>query len=256
MKSRLRLLWVVAFILLLGGDSYAKEWRGIVPLHSTREDVIRLLGVSPDINDIRAKYFFDKEDVYIVFSGDQLCALHSKHTVLLIQVAPKTQLSLSELKLDERGFRKFEPSSPPDIGYDGFISDVDGVLIRTFKGKVVEIVYVANAADRNRCPAYYGDLEGFLHLYVDSSFSSAKFDEFGDIGFADEKARLDTFADQLQAHPETLGHIIVYAGRRSQLGAAAARAKRARTYLVTQRRIDGRRIATTDGGQREERSVY
>src|SRR6266849_4384328 len=38
---------VLSFLLLLTGavTSLAKEWRGIVPLHSTRADVERLLGV-------------------------------------------------------------------------------------------------------------------------------------------------------------------------------------------------------------------
>lgn len=41
----LRLLLVLCFIELTVGDLLAKEWKGIKPLHSTREDVERVLQV-------------------------------------------------------------------------------------------------------------------------------------------------------------------------------------------------------------------
>ena len=90
---------------------------------------------------------------------------------------------------------------------------------------------------------------------VGDFFPSAKFDEFGDISFTGEIVRLDTFANQLRAHPESVGHIIVYAGRLAQIAAAATRAKRAKMYLVKNRGIDERRITAIAGGRREELSV-
>lgn len=41
------------------------------------------------------------------------------------------------------------------------------------------------------------------------------FDSYGDISWEDEKAHLDNFAIALQRDPNTIGYIIVYAGRRA-----------------------------------------
>jgi hypothetical protein len=229
-----------------------KEWRGIVPMHSTRADVNRLLGTSPDFNTIRAKYFLDNEDVYIVFSSDesyQACAKQlPKDTVLLIEVTPKTNLQLSDLRLDKADLRTFEPSSPPGIGYEGFIDDANGVVVRTFKGRVDQIAYVATSEDRKLCPEYYEHIEGALKLIVD--FYPRKFDEYANIPFADEKERLDNLAIQLQNEPESVGYLIFFWGRNLAPAAAKARADRAKNYLATKR--DMKRIVIVNGGRREE----
>src|SRR6185295_14720076 len=56
-----------------------------------------------------------------------------------------------------------------------------------------------------------------------------KFDEYGNIKFNDEKARLDNYAIQLQNQPGSQGYIIAYG---SCEGEAQARADRAKDYLV------------------------
>jgi hypothetical protein len=82
-----------------------------------------------------------------------------------------------------------------------------------------------------------------------------KFDEYGDIRFNDEKARLDNFAIQLQNEPGSTGVIVVYAARTGPAGQAQARADRAKDYLVNTRGIDANRIRTIDGGCREDLTV-
>ncbi|HYE66712.1 MAG TPA: hypothetical protein VD966_14080, partial [Pyrinomonadaceae bacterium] len=82
-----------------------------------------------------------------------------------------------------------------------------------------------------------------------------RFDEYGDIRFNDEKARLDNFAIQLQNTPGAQGYIIVYAARTGPAGQAQARADRARDYLVNTRGIDPGRITTIDAGCRESLTV-
>src|ERR1044072_614183 len=98
MKTFFKLLILAAIILRLSEACNAKEWRGLIPLHSTRDDVTRLLGPSSDPNIIRAIYSLEKEDVYIVFSSDELnpgcTGSVPKDTVLLIQVTPRTKLPL------------------------------------------------------------------------------------------------------------------------------------------------------------------
>jgi len=77
------------------------------------------------------------------------------------------------------------------------------------------------------------------------------FDQFGDIDFEDEKARLDNFVIQLFNQETATGYIFVYAGRRSYEGEAVERLLRAKQYLVGVRKIDPRRIITIDGGYQE-----
>lgn len=79
-----------------------------------------------------------------------------------------------------------------------------------------------------------------------------KFDEYGNITFNDEKARLDNYAIQLQNDPTSTGTIIAYG---SCAGEAQARADRARDYLVNTRGIDASRLTTLDGGCRDALTV-
>jgi hypothetical protein len=79
-----------------------------------------------------------------------------------------------------------------------------------------------------------------------------KFDEYGNIRFNDEKARLDNYAIQLQNEPGSTGTIIAYG---SCAGEAQARADRAKDYLVNTRGIEAGRITTVDGGCRADLTV-
>ena len=78
---------------------------------------------------------------------------------------------------------------------------------------------------------------------------SVKFDEYGDIKFNDEKARLDNYAIQLQNQPGSQGYILAYG---ACAGQAQARADRAKDYLINTRGIDASRLVTVDGGCRSD----
>jgi hypothetical protein len=82
-----------------------------------------------------------------------------------------------------------------------------------------------------------------------------KVDEYGNIRFNDEKARLDNFAIELQNDPTAQGHLVCYGGRTGRTGEAQRRCDRARNYLVNTRGISADRIVTVDGGFREELTV-
>jgi hypothetical protein len=79
-----------------------------------------------------------------------------------------------------------------------------------------------------------------------------KFDEYGNIKFNDEKARLDNYAIQLQNEPGSQGYIIAYGACE---GEAQARADRAKDYLVNTRGIEAARLVTVDGGCMSELKV-
>jgi hypothetical protein len=78
-----------------------------------------------------------------------------------------------------------------------------------------------------------------------------KFDEFPNLAFDDQKARLDNLAIELANQPDATGYIIVYQGRTSRTGQADRLAERARDYLVRTRGLDPRRIMVSNGGYRE-----
>jgi hypothetical protein len=81
---------------------------------------------------------------------------------------------------------------------------------------------------------------------------AVKFDEYGNIRFNDEKARLDNYAIQLQNQPGTTGTIIVYG---TCAGEGQQRGDRAKDYLVNTRGIEAGRITVVDGGCRADMAV-
>ena len=84
---------------------------------------------------------------------------------------------------------------------------------------------------------------------------SRKVDEYGNIKFNDEKARLDNYAIELQNDPTAQGYLVCYGGRTGRTGEAQRRCDRAKNYLVSTRGIDASRVVTVDGGFREELTV-
>ncbi|MBC7798624.1 MAG: PKD domain-containing protein, partial [Pyrinomonadaceae bacterium] len=73
-------------------------------------------------------------------------------------------------------------------------------------------------------------------------------DEYGKLKPNDEKARLDTFAVELQNNPNARGLIIAYGTGRNPARNAQARIAFALRYLTQTRGIDAGRIDTVDGG--------
>ncbi|HEX8145408.1 MAG TPA: hypothetical protein VF553_22760 [Pyrinomonadaceae bacterium] len=84
---------------------------------------------------------------------------------------------------------------------------------------------------------------------------SRQFDKYGDLAFADEKKRLDHFAEQLKKEPESQGHIMVYGKRGAPAVEAQERGARAKDYLVTKGGIAAERLVTIDGGEHERMSI-
>lgn len=82
-----------------------------------------------------------------------------------------------------------------------------------------------------------------------------KFDEYGNISFGDEKARLDNVAAWLKDDADDVVYLYAYNGRRGCIGAAEARAIRAKDYLVRERGIAPERVTWKEGGHREELTI-
>lgn len=64
-----RLLPIVLLVLLASSSVAAKDFHGIRPMHSTREDVIAILG-QPLSKESRWAYFLDEGEVHITFADE------------------------------------------------------------------------------------------------------------------------------------------------------------------------------------------
>ncbi|MDQ1636912.1 MAG: hypothetical protein QOF62_251 [Pyrinomonadaceae bacterium] len=78
------------------------------------------------------------------------------------------------------------------------------------------------------------------------------FDEYGEISWEAEKARLDNFAIQLQQDSDLVGYILVYDALRGCPGEAQARAIRAKSYMVEHRGVLWNRVVWRPEGYQPE----
>ncbi len=239
---------IICIYVFLGILPFQKQgWRGIVPLHSTREEVERLIG--PPMTENGLTYDLKNERVNVIYS-DGACAKGQPSewnvpagTVVGIIIYPQTKLLLYDLNISLNGFKKHvNPHNQDSIYYN---NEEDGISIGTTpNGEVTVIQYLPAAKDSYlRCPN---------SPVKQPSLEAHKFDEYVNLPFRDERARLDNLANYLKERPELIGYIIAYAGRQAREGEAKARAERAKNYLVNERGIDSIRVISIDGGYREK----
>jgi hypothetical protein len=144
----LKILPIFALCLYCAELVQAKEWRGIVPLKSTRADVERLFGKPNGLG----RYEFDNERAYIDYAKgcdqlqDCLCVV-PKDTVISIFVTLETNLKLSELKIDRSKYKKSRSAHLPSIL--NFTNDEEGVTytIDETDEEVMHITYLPSARD-------------------------------------------------------------------------------------------------------------
>ena len=243
-----KVLLCICMTLCLARISLAKQWRGIVPLHSTCNDVKRLLGVTT----CDGSYELEGENVYIWFSQ---CPCYEKMreewnvprgTVTAISVRPKRKMQLSNFGVEETKYKK---SVDPN-GHVYYTNEEAGIYFQTnSQGQVINISYMPAAKDNYlRCPRSSGvesQEKGDPH-------GTIIFDEYGKLAYGEEKKRLDAFAVQLRlSGKEVKGYILFYGGRRGPEGGAQTLAERAKGYLIS-KGVDNERIMIMDGGYREE----
>jgi hypothetical protein len=253
MKISFKVIGCIGTLVSIVVVTQAQGWRGIVPLHSTRLDVERLIG-PPMQNGIT--YDLKSERVTIGYS-DGACAKGQSsewnvplNTVITITIYPQTKVMLVDLRGDLARFEKYvNPNDPEIISYK---NDEEGIGISArLTGEVIVVRYFPPAKDRNmRCPHFSPDRLGM------SEMQYYKFDQYSKLSLSDEKARLNNFAIELQkTKPDLKGYIIVYTGPRARSGEAKMRAERAKAHLVKARGIDPGRIVAIDGGCRARLQV-
>jgi hypothetical protein len=186
MRFIVNALYCICLLLVVGGACQAKNWRGLVPLHSSREDVEKLLGPPPpppsdgswlySLHAGRSVYILDEGEIYIVYANGKIpewndCAGKvPEGTVLLITVKPKKEMTLDDLHLDGKRLKAFDGSKPGKIGYQGYLDSEAGIGVRTYKGRVEEISYLAAPRDRHLCQSYYKNLKAFIQIQIAYEF--------------------------------------------------------------------------------------
>lgn len=224
------------------GSHQDKGWRGIIPLHSKRTDVERLIGPPEQGGDVavyRTKNGLVEVDYASAPCKGRVLGWNVSHdTVLQIHVAPQTG---EHVTIDEGTFVK----AYGHLMRPNYINLKEGLRYELLPdGTIYSISYIPSKADAPfRCPGF-PPYDGGLTQY-------RPFDTFGDTPTIDKEARLDNFAATLWSDPGSKGYVIVYAGRRARVDEGKTEAERAREYLVVKRKVDKRRIIALDGGYRE-----
>lgn len=225
-------------------------WKGIVPLHSTRVDVERLLGPSKD--NCQCFYETKKEKIFVHYA-DGACEgfLHGwdvgKDTVLMITVRSNTETRLADLSLDLTKYIETPGADTPKAYYTDLNAGVRYQV--SDLGIVTAVDYVPKRADYNlRC-------KGFPSVPDLGHREFKPFDVYSNIFPADEYARLDNFSIWLRDEPQMKGYILVYASKEFPANKARMRAQNAKKYLVERRNMESKRIDVIEGGYREQFEV-
>jgi hypothetical protein len=240
-KPIITCMWMAITIL---GFSQEKGWRGIVPLHSTRADVEQMLGAPKESRGVSSTYDTTEGRVLVFYSADRCKEGGAndwnvpRDTVLSITFHPTAKLLVDDLRLDKAKYERVPDFHVQSVVY--YFNKEEGIRI---SARVLEkegedmssITYEPAAKDS------YLKCSTSIAPNADANekeYLIRKFDEYSDLSFEDEKARLDNFAIYLQKNePKFKSYIIVYAGQRTPSGEAQARAKRAKDYLVKVRGI-------------------
>jgi len=140
-------------ILLIPGAANGKAWKGIVPLHSTRADVERLLG-PPGLDD--SGYDIDDARVSITYSfqgcqeGLPVGWKVAPNTVVSISVSSIGEVTLSDVLVAGRNYDQiYRVHTPRAVDY---VDVQEGVRYVTTEGEVQTIMNLASKAEKKGLP--------------------------------------------------------------------------------------------------------
>jgi len=246
-------LWI-CFLAVLSMSTLVQGqgWRGIVPLHSTRKAVERLIG--QPLKPGGTTYDLPNERVNIGYSAVP-CTKGWPYgwnvppgTVTSIDVFPKRKVMLSELHLDLTKFTSFNnPHLQGEIHYNNF---EEGFSIRGEGEDVVSFAYFPRIRDHASllCPEA---AERESEIKAGEKAAVPPFMSYSDISSKEEQTRLKIFADQLRNQSSnSMIYIIGYGGRHACPKEAISRTERAKSYLI-KLGVSAQRIVQINGGYAE-----
>jgi hypothetical protein len=144
-------IFVFSLILSFSTIAIAKEWRGIVPLQSTRDDVVRLFGTSSGGGSYG--YEFENERVFFQYQyPDNQCGQKWGHwnvplyTVLEVTVYPKNKILFADLGLDMSKYKKSHTCSPGSYHY---FNAEEGINYSVYEGIVSQIAFLPTDKDKD-----------------------------------------------------------------------------------------------------------
>jgi hypothetical protein len=242
-EVKLALALIIALLSAAASVS-AAEWRGIVPLQSTREDVKRQLG-RPKVETSNAFYYRLSRELAVVHFQPAITCEEScgfgwnvrPGTVVGIGVIPtvKARSNLEAGFVIERTKEGFEYHSDAS----------SGLHLEKYKGHITLVTYSAASTDQNlECRSVRDCIR---HRFP-------QFDEFGDISFSEVRARVDNFVMRLR-NSMARGAFIIYGKTALVRKGLLKRAERARNYLFRVRGFEPQRLLIVDGGYRASAST-
>lgn len=245
----------VCALLILGFAevAYGQGFRGIVPLHSTCEDVKRVLGVSGC--EPSTTYEAGNERIKILLSKAPCERAWQKSwnvppgTVMSVERSFVTPIPLSDLNVELGRYEKSDLNG----GQSTYISNEDGVIILESGGRVSSVAYAPSSKDEYLVCSEEPEPRQDANQ---TELPTRWFDRYGDLPFSKEKKRLDILAEELKVQPpSTEIYLVVHYTRRHHKNASLARVEHAKNYLVQTYGIDQSRIKALDGGLKKEFEV-
>jgi hypothetical protein len=241
MSNSTRSLVCICSLFLAVSTISAKTWRGIEPLHSTRDDVKRLLG-EPEKSSTYAFLYRSQDEIAVIHFQTTSCKDECGfgwnvplETVISIGVIPKTKSGKAELSLTD----KFKVENT-DGGFVYYTNEEEGVSVEKYNGTITLKTFLpANIETPSRCPRIQECIVDFF----------PKFDEYTNLSFEDEKARLDNYVIQMK---EIMGRgaIVVYGENPAVRARLMKRAERSKRYLID-KEVESQRLLIVNGGHKD-----
>lgn len=174
MNAARRGFLLVLTIAALAIVAEAKDWRGLIPLHSTREDVVQLMGewqwapagrttTYQPLTD-SDPYYLPEGEIYFSYAPrvderrDSLPREIAPGLLLTIRFTPITPWEWSQLLPNRSAFRRLDPTSG-ESAFERYADDADGLIVRTNGGRIVELIYLPRGEDREPFAKYFDALQ-------------------------------------------------------------------------------------------------
>jgi len=244
MTNTLRKIALCAVCLIAAANVAAgKEWRGIVPLKSTRTDVERVFG-APKYTSYSGAYYSLPNEIVVFDYQPRPC--HEDRLGIEWNVPIATVVGIGVVP--KGNHRRQEYPLPADSrmvddggGFFYYFDNAAGFALETYKDRVTLVEYYPEAAQNTlKCPQ--------KDTCCTDLFT--RFDEYARLPFADEKARLDNYMIQLNSLVAR-GTIEVAGPSKSARQQQVKRAARARNYLIKQHGVEAERLLIVDIGYSE-----